>query len=423
MEGNAPTLSLEMASSSLGASQTLSIDVADQQTGIRQVWVALFKDGKETVLLDKLFPSANILMGGVMKEQRIDVPVEPQALGLKDGKAMLRMVARDYSWRKWGKGNQQYQEHEVMIDTKAPNISVTSPALYINQGGAGVVIYNLSEECPTSGVQVGDDFYPGYGGAFKDPQSRIAFIALNHKQGKGTKMAVTATDYAGNQGRVGLNGFIRAKKFRRDKIPLSDKFLNWKMPELASQVESVGSPLINTFLLVNRDLRRKNYEEIVKITSQSEAKMLWEGAFKRLPNSANRAGFADHRKYVYKGKTIDNQYHLGTDLASLKNAPIPAANHGKVVHADAIGIYGRTIIIDHGFGLFSLYSHLNSIDVSVGQSVSKGDIIGNTGSTGLAGGDHLHFSILVQHTFVNPIEWWDSHWVQDNILSKTGSVQ
>ncbi|MGD8847827.1 MAG: M23 family metallopeptidase, partial [Desulfobacteraceae bacterium] len=168
---------------------------------------------------------------------------------------------------------------------------------------------------------------------------------------------------------------------------------------------------------------RKNYEEIVKVTSQSEAKMHWKGAFVRLPGAANRAGYADHRKYLYKGKTIDNQTHMGVDLASLKSSPIPAANTGKVVHADNIGIYGRTVIIDHGFGLFSLYAHLSNIDVSVGQMVSKGDIIGNTGTTGLAGGDHLHFSMLVHHTFINPIEWWDSHWVQDNILIKTGSVQ
>jgi murein DD-endopeptidase MepM/ murein hydrolase activator NlpD len=424
MEGKAPTLSLEMSSSSLGAGQTLSIDVADQQTGIRQIWVAIFKDGQETVLLDKVFPAGNILMGGLMREQNIELPVEPQVLGFEDGKATLRMVARDFSWRKWGKGNQQYQEHEVMIDTRAPDISVTSSPLYINQGGSGVVIYKLSEDCPISGVAVGDDFYPGYGGASKDPLTRIAFIALNHRQGKDTKLAVTATDQAGNQGRAGLAGYIKAKKFKRDTISLSDNFLNWKLPEFASQVESAsGSPQINTFLQINRDMRRENYEEIIKVTSQSEEKILWKGAFMRLPKSANRAGYADFRKYLYKGKTVDEQTHLGIDLASLRNSPVPAANNGKVVHADNIGIYGRTIIIDHGFGLFSLYAHLSNMDVSVGRMVSKGDIIGSTGKTGLAGGDHLHYSMLVQHTFINPLEWWDPHWIQDNILSKIGSLQ
>lgn len=424
MEGTPPEMVLKMASSSLGASQNLSIDVSDPKSGIRQVWVAIFKDGKETVLLDKLFPSANLFMGGAIREKSIDFPVEPRALGLKDGKALLRMAVRDYSWRKWGKGNQRYQEHEVIIDTRAPDIDVISPALYLTQGGAGVVIYKLSEDCPTSGVSVGDDFYPGYGGPFKEPLTRLAFIALNHKQGKDTKLAVVATDYAGNQGRVGLYRYIKAKQFIRDRISLSDDFLNWKMPEFASQgATSPGASPMAAFLEVNRELRRKNYEEIVKITSKPETQMYWKGAFERLPRSANRAGYADFRKYIYKGKAIDEQTHLGIDLASLQQAPIPAANGGKVVHADTIGIYGRTVIIDHGFGLFSLYGHLSKIDVTLGQMVAKGDIIGTTGKTGLAGGDHLHFSMLVHHTFVNPIEWWDAGWIKNNILIKLASVQ
>ena len=424
MEGTPPVMSLKLDSPSLGASQTLSIDLSDANNGVRQVWAAILKDGKETVLLDKSFPGANILMGGAIREQTVEMPVEPKALGLKDGKAILRIVARDYSWRRWGKGNQIYQEHDVIIDTKAPTIDVISPALYISQGGSGVVIYQLSEECPTSGVTVGEDFYPGFGGQFKDPKTRLAFIALNHKQGGDTRMAVTATDYAGNQGRVGLSRHIKAKKFRRDTIPINNSFLSWKMPEFADQVASAHStPMVETFLKVNRDLRRRNYEEIVKVTASSDDRQHWQGAFLRLPKSANRAGFADHRKYVYKGKTIDKQTHLGIDLASLENSPVPAANSGKVVFADGLGIYGRTVIIDHGFGLFSLYSHLSKIDATAGQMVEKGDAIGLTGKTGLAGGDHLHFSILVHHTFVNPIEWWDLKWIQDNILMKIDDVK
>ena len=113
----------------------------------------------------------------------------------------------------------------------------------------------------------------------------------------------------------------------------------------------------------------------------------------------------------------------GLDLASVAHAPVPAANNGIVVFSGLLGIYGRAILIDHGFGLFSMYAHLNRSDVSKGQRVSKGEIIGRTGSTGLAGGDHLHFSILVQKTFVNPIEWWDEHWIENNILSKIEAVQ
>ena len=82
------------------------------------------------------------------------------------------------------------------------------------------------------------------------------------------------------------------------------------------------------------------------------------------------------------------------------------------------GIYGNTVIVDHGLGLMSLSAHLSSIDVKQGQSVERGDPVGLSGATGLAGGDHLHFTTLVRGLPVNPIEWWDAHWIRDRITSK-----
>ena len=147
----------------------------------------------------------------------------------------------------------------------------------------------------------------------------------------------------------------------------------------------------------------------------------WQGVFMRLPRSATRAGFGDKRTYHYGGKRVDQQTHLGIDLASISNSPVPAANAGKVVYAQRLGIYGRTVVIDHGWGLFSMYAHLNSFEVKEGELVQKGDIIGSTGTSGLAGGDHLHFSVLVQGVFVNPLEWWDPTWIQNNITNKFSS--
>ncbi len=422
MEGRAPTVALEMESASVGAERSLTLKVADEQNGIRQVWVGILKDGKETVLLDKQFPAANILMGGIMREETLTVPVDPQAHGITDGKATLRLVVRDYSWRHWGSGNQNYQEHQIVIDTLAPSIDVVSGPLNIAQGGSGVVIYKLSEDCPTSGVNVDTIFYPGYSGQFKEPLMRMAFIALDHSQGRSTHLSVTATDFAGNQGRVGLSAHINLRKFKHDTIALSDNFLNWKMPEFASQVPAAPGAMLDIFLKVNGDLRRQNYEDFVKYTARPDTELHWKGEFMRLPSAANRAGYADHRKYVYKGKVVDEQDHMGMDLASLKNAPVPAANAGKVVMANAEGIYGNTVMIDHGYGLYSTYSHLSAIAVAKGQMVTKGDIIGKTGLTGLAGGDHLHFGMFVHQTFVNPIEWWDPNWIKNNITSKIDSI-
>jgi murein DD-endopeptidase MepM/ murein hydrolase activator NlpD len=130
------------------------------------------------------------------------------------------------------------------------------------------------------------------------------------------------------------------------------------------------------------------------------------------------ASFAEERTYWNNGKEMDRQVHLGVDLASLAQSPVPAANSGRVVFAGPLGIYGNTVMIDHGCGLFSMYSHLSRIEIEVKKEVKKGETLGRTGFTGLAGGDHLHFSMLVDGVFVNPIEWWDEHWIKDNIEKK-----
>jgi murein DD-endopeptidase MepM/ murein hydrolase activator NlpD len=334
------------------------------------------------------------------------------------------MVVRDYSWRNWWKGNKTYAEKPVVIDTRAPGIEVFTSAHNVNQGGTGLVIFRTSETCSQSGVQVGNKFFPGHAGYFKDPLVYLTFFALGYEQGRDTTIHLKAVDPAGNQAKSGLNHYIRRKTFRKDRINITDSFLKKKLPDFDSEFpqDSKMSPVAR-FLLINRDLRQANYQKIAEACRNTDNKLHWQGEFLRLPNSANRASYADHRTYFYRKKEIDRQVHLGIDLASLANSPVPAANSGVVRFAGPLGIYGSTVIIDHGFGLFSMYSHLSFIAVKAGDPVSKGNNLGRTGSTGLAGGDHLHFSMLVNDTFVNPVEWWDKKWIHNNVLSKIEQVK
>ena len=181
--------------------------------------------------------------------------------------------------------------------------------------------------------------------------------------------------------------------------------------------------MLEKFLMVNRNMREENERFLTTIGIKTEPNMYWEGTFLRLPNSATRADFADHREYLYNGEVIDHQVHLGIDLASLEKSPIPGSNAGKVLFTGDIGIYGKTVVIDHGFGLISIYSHLSGIDVEVGKMVTRGETIGRTGITGLAGGDHLHFGMMIHNTMINPIEWWDSQWIKHNVTDKLNDVK
>ena len=213
------------------------------------------------------------------------------------------------------------------------------------------------------------------------------------------------------------------KPIKRSRIEIDDNFINRTVPDIIAHSPELKMPgpsgdLLADFLKVNGELRRVNADEIAAFAKQTAPMRLWKEPFVQLGNSKVEASFADHRTYIYKGKEVDQQVHLGFDLAVTAHVPIAAANEGTVLNASWLGIYGNCVIIDHGMGVQSLYGHLSSIGVKAGQMVEKEQEIGRSGMTGLAGGDHLHFTMLVNGNMVNPVEWWDQHWIQDRILRK-----
>jgi murein DD-endopeptidase MepM/ murein hydrolase activator NlpD len=423
LEGEKPNIEAETPVTALRASQEISFTASDRKSGLRNILISLIKDGKEVTLYEEKFPGVLLSVGGSVNNTSFRVNIQPKELGMTDGKAILRTVVKDYSWRGWFHGNAALDEKEIIIDMQPPAIHILTKAHNISQGGAGLLIYRLSEPCPTSGVYIGEDYFPGHSGYFKDANILLCFFALDYKKDTENKIFAQATDSAGNSSKAGFPYYIKRKAFKRDTINISDNFLNWKIPEFESEISlGADASLKDKFIAVNQNLRQTSYQKVSEVVSKTDPVLYWEGHFLRLPESAPRAGFADHRTYKYNNEIIDNQVHLGVDLASLAHSPVPASNKGKVVLTESVGIYGKTVIIDHGFGLFSMYAHLSSISVNEGQIVLKGQNIGETGVTGLAGGDHLHFSMIVNKTFVNPIEWWDDIWIKNNISSKINDL-
>jgi murein DD-endopeptidase MepM/ murein hydrolase activator NlpD len=426
LEGNAPQVTHNVTTPFVGAPREVLLDIKERGSGLQTIQVFVSQNGRETLLEDVQFEGSMLWSGSGVKSHHLSFTLDPRELSLKEGEAQLRIEVRDYSWRNWWHGNLTVEDLPLVVDTRAPQIEVLSRLHYVNQGGSGVVVYRLSETCPSHGIMVGDHFYPGFQAGGKDSKLMTAFFAVPYDQGPDTAVRATATDLAGNQTQMGFHCRIMGKSFRQDVINISADFIRDKMlPLLAAQGQGGGNgtDLEKVFLDVNRTMRQDNYKTLTQLGHQTVPERLWEGVFLRLPKAANRAQFADHRVYRFNGAEIDRQVHLGADLASLEQSPVPAANNGRVVFADQVGIYGNTVVLDHGLGLFSLYSHLSAIGVELGDQVKKGDIIGHTGSTGLAGGDHLHFGMMVHDTFVNPVEWWDDHWINDNILTKLKLVE
>jgi murein DD-endopeptidase MepM/ murein hydrolase activator NlpD len=318
---------------------------------------------------------------------------------------------------------------DLQVRLERPRVSVLSTHHFINHGGAEAVVYRATPADVVSGVVVGDLEYPGYplsgvnipGVSSNDPAVRVAFFALRHDQDLNTRIRLFARDEAGNTTNSDFEYRVFPKQFKRSRIEVGEQLLNQVVPAIlegTDEIQPEGEP-IDKFVAVNSELREKNNAKIASMAAQTAPEMLWGGtAFHPFTNTGVQSAFADYRTYVYKGKEVDHQVHLGFDLASYATTPIVAGNRGKVLFADELGIYGNTVIIDHGMGVQSLYAHLSSIDVKVGDMVEKEQQIGRSGRTGMALGDHLHFTMLVNGSMVNPVEWWDAHWIEDRILRK-----
>ena len=147
----------------------------------------------------------------------------------------------------------------------------------------------------------------------------------------------------------------------------------------------------------------KEFAEIVRpARAISEAKKLWDGEFIRPASGRLTTDFAEIR---YVNNKISSSRHSGIDIAAPTGTPVLATNNGKVTLA-AHGLLspGNTIVIDHGMGLFTSYHHLHTMNVKAGDLVRKGDLIGTVGSTGFSTGPHLHYSVSIYNTYVNPLQ-------------------
>ncbi len=222
-----------------------------------------------------------------------------------------------------------------------------------------MVVYRVTPADVESGVRVGDVSYHGYqassaGVAGADAGLKIGFFALLHDQDLNAPVRVFARDAAGNEATAAVEVKVFEKVFRKSRIDVDDAFLAKVVPPILANTPTLKvndpSNLLESYLTINRELRKQNGATLAALAEKSAPDRLWQGPFKQLVNSAVESGFADHRTYVYQGREVDQQVHLGFDLASTSAAPVHASNAGRVVLAEFLGIYGNCVVVDHGLG-------------------------------------------------------------------------
>ena len=402
-----PTVTLKTPVEVVGAKTDLTIEAGDLSSGLREVKVTFSQGDQSKVVAERTFPPG----GGRGEQVEIPVVLSPQALGFKEGKATLTVEARDRSWRNLFRGRLASLKQEVVIDLVPVSLAFQATSHLLRAGGTGTICYRLNKEVKESGVLVGNRFYRGFPNPKGTKGEYVVLFPVPQEGPAAFRVELVARPSLGNEVKQVVSLHAKPRRWRHDSINLSDGFLR-KVAE-SFQVANPND-LLGAYLDVNRNLRRANHELFQKVCSHSTHQPVWSGAFRRFFGKP-MARFGDRRTYLYQGKAVDQQTHLGEDLASLVNSPVYAGNRGAVVLAEPLGIYGQTVILDHGLGVFSSYSHLSQIDAKVGDRVEKGAVLGRTGTTGLAVGDHLHFAINLQGEFVDPLEWWDPHWLKDQV--------
>jgi murein DD-endopeptidase MepM/ murein hydrolase activator NlpD len=421
-----PKITFLQPTGHIGQTGELQLNVAAPDAKLSRLDVATEQGGQQT----RIFELANPADAKVVREDdsvQIGRSIGKKSMsGLQPGKLKITVTASRpvlFGLRE----ATSTVSRELDVDLSPPTLTVESKFHFINLGGSELVVYRVSPVTAVSGIRVADQEYPGFpaSGAHvspADPGLRVAFFALLWNQDRSTPIELFAHDDVGNETKATFDYRVVPKKFRESHISLDDRFLTRVVPAILEKSTDLKgenhSDYLGSFLRINNDLRHENNDTIRAVARASEPKILWDGPFRQLVNTAVEGGFADQRTYAYQGKVVDHQVHLGFDLASVTNAPVQAANSGRVAYAAWLGIYGNCVIVDHGMGVQSLYAHLSNIVVRPGAPVSTGQVIGYTGSTGLAGGDHLHFTMLLGGNPVTPVDWWSGKWVQDRILRK-----
>jgi len=422
--GSAPGVDIRTGLPAIGVSTPLTVALRAPGRGLGHVRVELIQGDRAQLVAERAHrPLPNwSFFGERVEADEIQIAVGSATVaGLRQGEATIRVTAaRAGTWLLHPAP--VVSEATLPVRLVPPQLSVLSAQHYVSQGGAGVVVYRAGESSLRDGVLSGTWFFPGARLEGNGDGERFALFGVPWDAVDDSQLRLVAEDDAGNRSEVAFVDRFFPRPPSRDRITLDDAFMARVLPEIQTRTPGLTDrgDLLENYLEVNRDLRQQNALELVELAQRSAPRFLWSEPFLPFPNAKVMSSFADQRTYVYAGRDVDHQVHLGYDLASVARSPVPAANRGVVRMAAYFGIYGNAVVLDHGYGLMTLYAHLSSLDVSEGAEVERGDVLGRTGATGLAGGDHLHFTTLVGGLPVNPTEWWDPAWIRERVARKLG---
>ena len=410
---SAPVVTLPAALNTIGQATPVAVTIADPH-GIRHAAAYIEQNGERYRLADMEHPAQRFhwLRGAPEHTLKFTAGVKGTPR-LKDGSARLIVEATSNDFR----GATVEASRDVTVVSQPVRVSVDSDQHYLYVGMADLVTYNVSGSPTESGVRVGDEIFRGWPMPAGKP-GQFSLFAFAWNMPLSTTPVVYARGPGGDQahGQMIINFPKREQpKYRVRDLPVDDKFID----KVVNELDPNGSgDMVERFVRINSEMRKANNQALADLKLKTEPKFLWSQPFLQQPNTKVEANFADVRNYIHNSKKIDQQTHLGYDLSSTQHVGVQASNDGRVVYAAPLGIYGNCIVVDHGYGLQTIYGHLSEIEVHEGDMVKRGQVMGKSGMTGMAGGDHIHFSMQLEGVQIDPKEWWDAHWIKDHVAKR-----
>ncbi len=401
-----PAVDVPASLTTIGQATPVEVHVRDAH-GLREMTATLEQNGKVYPVWRTASASGNHNMTLTFTA---GVQGTPQ---LRDGKASLILQAKSGSLF----GGTTRWERTVNVVTQPPLVSADSDQHYLYRGMADLTTLNVTGSFTSAGVRIGDQTFRAWPMPGGKP-GLFSLFAFAWNMPLDTIPVVYASNGTGTDVTTPLTVIFPKKEqpvYTQHQIQVSDQFMQKVLNEL--DPNGTGTP-VERFKKVNSQMRQANNKTLADLRFKTADHFLWTQPFTRQSHSAAEATFADVRSYIYHGEKIDEQVHLGYDLAVTQHVGVEASNDGRVVWAAPLGIYGNCIVVDHGYGLQTIYGHMSRIDMHEGDNVKRGQIMGLSGMTGMAGGDHVHFAMQLDGVQIDAKEWWDPHWIQDHVARR-----
>lgn len=267
-------------------------------------------------------------------------------------------------------------EGEPTLTTRAEATTTALPELILSttdipQGGA--ILASLVGD--VSGGSI--DFLGHTYRLAQGDQSMYTFVAagVDAPVGKATlQVAFTLTN--GTTGKLSEEVTVDKTEWTVDSLQFSDE----------------TSELANPQVLAADEAKLESYYTHFTPTK------LWEGTWQMPIDGPLTARFGEQRSV--DGGPVSG-HHAGTDIGAEMGTDVRAPNSGQVAFTGQLQAYGNVVVIDHGGGLYSTFGHLSQIDVTQGQTVRTGDVIAQSGNTGLSTGPHLHWEMAVDGVLID----------------------